>query len=169
WPQVVLNAFEILSENNWVPCATLVLGLPEETERDTEFTLSLVEELKPFKSLIVPLFLVSTGGLKDKAESFTLDKMTPKHSELFLKCWKHNLEWAPILVKEWANLSIKNPILRHGLNLIMSYGIKQAMKLIQICERDYDCNIPDMVRDYRNGEIEVQPLPVRLVHQVIGN
>ncbi|MBS7614785.1 B12-binding domain-containing radical SAM protein [Candidatus Bathyarchaeota archaeon] len=168
WPEVVLNAFEILSENNWVPCATLVMGLPGETEKDAEFTLSLIEKLRFFKSLIVPLFLVSTGGLKGRAESFTLDKMTPRHSELFLKCWEHNLKWAPLLVNEWADLSIKNPILRKGLRFIMSYGIKQTMKLVQICQGDYDCNIPLMVRDFRNGGIDAQPLLIRLVHQVMS-
>ncbi|MCL4429296.1 MAG: hypothetical protein M1167_00950, partial [Chloroflexi bacterium] len=25
WPQVVINAFQTLSDNNWVPCATLII------------------------------------------------------------------------------------------------------------------------------------------------
>ena len=73
WPQVVIEAFEIMSENSWVPCATLILGLPRETERDVELTVNLIEELKPFKSLIIPLLLVSGGELKNKMKSFTLD------------------------------------------------------------------------------------------------
>jgi len=167
WPQLVLNAFEILSENNWVPCATLMMGLPGETERDIELTISLIEELKPFKSLIVPLFLVSMGGLKGRTEPFTVDEMTPKHSELFLKCWEQNLEWAPALVKEWANLSIRNPILRQGLKLVISYGVKQASKLIQLCRRDYDYNLPLMIRDFRIGKIEAEPLPIRITRHII--
>jgi len=167
WPQLVLNAFEILSENNWVPCATLMMGLPGETERDIELTISLIEELKPFKSLIVPLFLVSMGGLKGRTEPFTVDEMTPKHSELFLKCWEHNLEWAPALVKEWADLSIRNPIFRQGLRLVISYGVKQASKLIQLCRRDYDYNLPLMIRDFRIGKIEAEPLPIRITRHII--
>ncbi|MCW4016374.1 MAG: B12-binding domain-containing radical SAM protein, partial [Candidatus Bathyarchaeota archaeon] len=63
WPQVVIDAFEIMAKNSWVPCATLVIGLPKETDKDIDLTLDLLEELKGFKSLIVPLFLVSMGGL----------------------------------------------------------------------------------------------------------
>jgi len=101
WPQVVIEAFGIMSENSWVPCATVILGLPGETERDVELTIDLVEELKPFKSLIVPLLLVSEGGLKNRAESFALNQMTLAHSELFLKCWEHNLDWGENLLSEY--------------------------------------------------------------------
>ncbi|MEM3709351.1 MAG: radical SAM protein, partial [Nitrososphaerales archaeon] len=38
WPQVVVDAFEILSKNSWVPCATLILGLPGENEKDIDLT-----------------------------------------------------------------------------------------------------------------------------------
>jgi len=106
WPQVVLNAFEILSKASWVPCATLIIGLPGETERDVDLTINLVEKLRAFKSLIVPLFLVSEGTLKGKAESFSAENMTPKRSELFLKCWEHNLDWAEVFLKEY--LSTRN-------------------------------------------------------------
>ena len=34
WPEVVVDSFEILSRNNWLPCGTLILGLPGETEHD---------------------------------------------------------------------------------------------------------------------------------------
>lgn len=64
WPEIVVNAFEILSENHWVPCATLIMGLPGETDEDICLTIELIERLREFKSLIVPLFFVSMGGLR---------------------------------------------------------------------------------------------------------
>lgn len=85
WPQVVVDSFETLDENHWVPLATLIIGLPGETETDVDLTIDLVEKLRGFKSLLVPLFFVSEGGLR-KTESFSIDKMTPRRSELFLKC-----------------------------------------------------------------------------------
>jgi len=51
----------------------------------------LVEDLREFKSLVVPLFLVAMGGLR-KAKTFTLDDMTEEHTMLLLECWEHNLE-----------------------------------------------------------------------------
>ena len=82
---MVIDAFEVMEKDCWVPCATLIIGLPGETDRDLELTIDLLEELKSLKSLIVPLFLVSMGGLKDKTESFNIKNMTPKQAKLFLK------------------------------------------------------------------------------------
>jgi len=132
WPQVVVEAFEIMSENSWVPCATVILGLPGETEKDVELTIDLVEDLKPFKSLIVPLLLVSGGGLRNKAESFALNQMTPTHSDLFLKCWEHNIEWGEILLHEY--FALKGLGRAAATRLLFSFGFGQAKRLIQNAE-----------------------------------
>jgi len=165
WPSVVVKAFEILSDNNWVPCSTLIMGLPNETEKDIDHTISLVERLRPFKSLIVPLFLVAMGGLKDRTDSFTLEKMTPKHTELFLTCWEHNIKWAPTLIKEWIDNVIRNPALRYGLRFIFSYGIKQSERLIRICRDEYNYNLKEMINDARSGKISVAPLTINFLYR----
>jgi radical SAM superfamily enzyme YgiQ (UPF0313 family) len=154
WPNVVVTAFEILSRNSWVPCATLILGLPGENERDLDLTIDLVGELNAFKSLIVPLFFVSEGRLKDKAESFLLAKMTLKHSELFLKCWEHNLNWGEILSKEYFQAIGK----RRLLKLLFSYAFKQARRLIQKCYNEYECSLPAMIKDMQNGKGKAKQL-----------
>ncbi len=165
WPQVVIDAFDILSRNCWVPCATLVIGLPGETEKDIDLTIDLLGELKNFKSLIVPLFLVSMGGLKDRAESFTLEKMTPKHSELFLKCWEHNLDWGNTLLKEY--FITKSGGRGYGLRLVFSYAINQGKKLIRKCRENYDYDLPAMIQDARNGKISVAPAPIRFIYRLL--
>ena len=167
WPQVVVNSFEILSENYWVPCATLILGFPGETEEDIDLTIELVEKLREFKSLIVPLFLVSMGGLKDKADSFTMEKMTPKHSELFFECWEHDFNWIPTLLREHANASIKSKGARFGLKLVASYAIRQARKLIRECRRDYDCDMRSMIRDIKDGKIKIGSPITRFMHRLL--
>jgi len=165
WPHVVIEAFEILSENSWVPCATLIIGLPGETEKDIDLTIDLVKKLKAFKSLIVPLFLVSEGRLKDRAESFRVEKMTPKHSELFLKCWEHNLHWGDTLLKEYSITQGRGR--GYGLRLIFSYAIKQGKKLIRKCQNDYENDLPAMIRDARNGKLNVAPAPIRLIYRLL--
>ena len=114
WPDLVVRAFEILNENNWVPCATLIVGLPGENVKDIGSTISLVEKLKPFKSIIVPLFFVAMGSLGKISKSFTLEDLTPAHSELLFKCWKHNFAWINVLFEEWSKMSIKSRIVREG-------------------------------------------------------
>jgi len=165
WPHMVIDAFEVLSENCWVPCATLIIGLPGETEKDIDLTIDLVEELRVFKSLIVPLFLVSEGGLKDRAESFSVEKMTPKRSELFLACWEHNLEWGDTFLKEY--FVTKGGGKGYALRLVFSYGIKQGKKLIRKCQNDYECDLQAMIKDARQGKINVAPLPIRFIYRAI--
>jgi radical SAM superfamily enzyme YgiQ (UPF0313 family) len=165
WPQVVVDAFQILSENFWVPVATLIIGLPGETEKDIELTIDLIKELRTFKSLIVPLFLVSEGGLKDRAESFTVEKMTPKYSELFLKCWEHNLDWGDTFLKEY--FITQGGGKGYGLRVVFSYAIKQGKKLIKKCRNEYEYDLPAMIKDARNGKINVAPLPIRFIYRLL--
>jgi radical SAM superfamily enzyme YgiQ (UPF0313 family) len=165
WPQVVIDAFEIMAKNYWVPCATLIIGFPDETDRDIELTLDLLEELKQFKSLIVPLFLVSMGAIKDRAESFTVEKMTPKQAELFMKCWEHNIDWGQTLLQEY--FITKSGIKGIGLRYLFSYGTKQAKKLIQRCKDDYDCDLAAMIRDERSGKISLGPAPIRFIYRFL--
>ncbi len=164
WPQVVEKGFRILNENNWVPVATLIIGLPGEEEEDTQLTIDMLERLKEYKSLIVPLFMVSEGGLKDKAESFTIDKINRVQSELFLKCWQHNLDWSSTLMKEYFAPSITKG---YGLRLIFKYGVGESNKLIKRCKEEYDYDLPAMIKDAKSGKISVAPLPARLLYKVI--
>jgi radical SAM superfamily enzyme YgiQ (UPF0313 family) len=165
WPQVAIEAFDTMSRNCWVPCATLIIGFPDETEKDIDLTADLLEELKSFKSLIVPLFLVSMGGLKDKTESFTVEEMTPKQSELFLKCWEHNIKWGQTLLQEY--FLTKSGFKGYGLRFLFSYGINQAKKLIRQCKDDYDCDLAAMIQDERSGKISVGPAPIRFIYRYL--
>jgi len=162
WPNVVVNAFEVLTKNHWVPVATLILGLPGEKEEDINLTLELVEELKNFKSLIVPLFLVSMGSLKDKTDSFTLQMMTPRHSELFLKCWEHNFRWAPIFFDALTNRRGKQ-----GVKLLLSHGIRYSENLAQECRNHYSYDLLRMIMDIRSGRKVVAPLSTRLMNGLL--
>ncbi|HID91010.1 TPA: B12-binding domain-containing radical SAM protein [Candidatus Bathyarchaeota archaeon] len=158
WPEVVVRSFEVLARNNWVPCATLIMGLPGETEKDIELTLELLSELRSFKSLVVPLFLVPLGGLKGKVKPFSIEKITPRHSELFLKCWEHNVGWASTLAEEYFHTCIKSTAVRYGLKLVLSYSIRQTRKLIRTCRKDYDYDLAAMIRDAKSGKIKCKPL-----------
>ncbi|MEM1515096.1 MAG: radical SAM protein [Thermoproteota archaeon] len=163
WPDVVIRSFEILNENNWVPCGTIILGLPGEEEKDIEQTMNLVEKLRPFKSIIVPLFFVSAGGLKERSRSFKMDDVTPRHAELLFKCWKHNFMWIERIFGEWCDMSIKNRLIKAGLKMIVSYGIKQASKYMEICEKEYGYDLKAMIMDYRSGQLKVKaPLVTRV-------
>ncbi len=101
WPDVVEQAFGICSDNKWVPCGTLILGLPGEEEEDVLRTIELMDRIKNYKSLIVPLFFVPIGSLKED-RGFTVDDMKDYHWDLVFKCWEHGMRWAEELAKEYV-------------------------------------------------------------------
>ena len=163
WPQVVINAFEIMAKNYWIPCATLIIGFPDETDKDLELTIDLLDELQKFKSLIVPLFLVSMGGLKDKTESFSIKNMTPKQAELFFRCWEHNLAWGQTLLHEyfWSNSGVTG----YGLRFLFTYGSKEAKKLMCRCKEEYNYDIAAMIQDQRKGKTTIGPASIRFIYK----
>jgi radical SAM superfamily enzyme YgiQ (UPF0313 family) len=89
-----------MTDNNLVPACTLITGLPQETEDDVIKTIELIEGLKDFKSLIVPLFFVPLGKLKDK-EWFTMEQMNNLQMELLIKCLRHDIYWAKMIMSSY--------------------------------------------------------------------
>ena len=107
----------------------------------------------------MPLFFVSLGGLKSRAQSFTVEMMTPKHTELLVECWQHNLIWAPEIIKEWAQVNIRNAVIRHGLLFILLHSIKRVAGLLELCRDEYEYDLLAMINDARNGRIKSPSLP----------
>jgi radical SAM superfamily enzyme YgiQ (UPF0313 family) len=165
WPNMAVDAFQVMSDNHWVPCATMIIGFPDETDKDIECSLELVEELRQFKSLIVPLLLVSMGGFKDKAESYTFDKFTPKQAELFMRCWKHNINWGETLLGEYfvTNSGAKG----YALKFLFAYSMNQAKKLMHTCEHDYNYDLATMIKDAKNGKTSFGPAPIRFIYKIL--
>jgi len=87
-----------MHDHNFVPACTLIVGLPQETEEDVIETIELMDDLKKFRSLIVPLFFVPMGRLKNE-EWFKEEEMNELHRELLIKCLKHDIYWVRELIK----------------------------------------------------------------------
>jgi len=97
WCEVVVQAIGILNDNDICPLATLVIGLPNEEEKDTLATMELVDKLKDAKLFYVPLFFTSEEEcLLSNARQADLHHLTDLHWDFFAKCWRHNIKlWAP--------------------------------------------------------------------------
>jgi radical SAM superfamily enzyme YgiQ (UPF0313 family) len=97
WPDVVRTGMGLMHDNSLIPAATLIVGAPEETEEDVLKTLELIDDLKECRSLIVPLFFVPMGRLKDEGW-FRETQMTRLHRELLTKCLEHGFHWVDKLI-----------------------------------------------------------------------
>ncbi|MFX0087427.1 MAG: B12-binding domain-containing radical SAM protein [Candidatus Hodarchaeota archaeon] len=111
WPEIVKNAFGLLQDSGWLPCGTLVLGLPDENCDDITDTIALIEDLYDYQSIIVPLFYVPINmSYQNKEEAFGLEKMTYNHWELVSKCLDHNYRWLIRIYKkgyQYHNIALK--------------------------------------------------------------
>jgi radical SAM superfamily enzyme YgiQ (UPF0313 family) len=97
WPEVIRTSMGIMHDNQLIPACTLIVGVPEETEDDLIKTIELMDDLKDIRSLIVPLFFVPMGRLKDK-DWFKETKLTKLHKELLIRCLEHGFYWAENLI-----------------------------------------------------------------------
>ncbi len=100
WPDVVRNGMGLMHDNMLVPACTLIVGLPQEREEDVIETMELVDDLKSCRSLIVPLFFVPLGRLKNE-NWFRNAGMTQLHKQLLFQCAEHDFHWLDDLI-DWA-------------------------------------------------------------------
>ncbi|MCE5296483.1 MAG: B12-binding domain-containing radical SAM protein [Euryarchaeota archaeon] len=161
WQDTVVSGFKICKENHWVPCGTIIMGLPGEKEEDIRATIELVKKLREFRSLIVPLFFVATGEFVNGERSFGAKDMTKAHTELFLDCWEHNLDWAHKLMGQWGGRSVKNPLGRIAIDVILRFGIIESKEVARMCRKEYDYDVQKMMTDAADGKIRMFPLTVK--------
>jgi radical SAM superfamily enzyme YgiQ (UPF0313 family) len=128
WPDVVRTGMGLMHDNMLVPALTLIVGVPEETENDIVKTIELMDDLKAFRSLIVPLFFVPMGRLKDE-DWFRDTHMTRLHYELLTKCVEHDLYWLGNLISMGFSGNWRERVISPFYRLFVSitkYKLRQA-------------------------------------------
>ncbi len=97
WPEIVVEGVGIYNDNQWYPGGTIILGMPGETEDDALRTLELVDDLKDYMVVLIPLLFVPiTGALLQNASRVSLKNLGEVYWEIIWKCWRHNLvKFAP--------------------------------------------------------------------------
>lgn len=121
WPEIAEEAFSIMHENKIVPAATLILGLPQEKPDDVALTAEMMDRLRPYRSLIVPMFFVPMGAFKNK-DWFRKKHLQPEHIEVLKKSLAHSLYWAEDILNKFY---LKDPHVipvRLGVKLFLKYA-----------------------------------------------
>jgi len=96
------------------------LGLPEETEDDVMRTAELLDRLRPYRSLIVPMFFVPMGYFKTH-DWFTRVKIGDEHIEVMKRCLEHALYWASDIMSKFYLRGPRRAPLRWMLKLFLAY------------------------------------------------
>lgn len=128
YPETVEEAFKIMHDHNIIPAGTMIVGLPEETEDDVYKTIELVDNLRSYRSILVPMFFVPMGYFKNK-DWFTKVKLNEAHIELYKKVFWHDVYWAEdILDKFYLKSPVYMPV-KWTLRLFLRVAKKQMKKV----------------------------------------
>jgi radical SAM superfamily enzyme YgiQ (UPF0313 family) len=127
WPEVVRTGMGLMHDNMLAPACTLIVGVPEETESDVVKTIELMDDLKAFRSLIVPLFFVPMGRLK-REDWFKETHLTKLHEELLLKCVEHDMYWLPNLMDISFSSNWRERVVRPFFRLFASIAKYRMMQ-----------------------------------------
>jgi len=137
WHDVVTKAVEIMNENYIWPLATLIVGLPGETEKDTNQTLELVDKLKHRKLFYVPLLFTSEEDcMLKEARHMDLKHLTPQQWELLATCWRHNIEIFAADLADWP--SKFGAMLAYVLYYRWKHGRKALQPLLKLSGMNTD-------------------------------
>jgi radical SAM superfamily enzyme YgiQ (UPF0313 family) len=99
WPGTVLSSLSFMQEQEWAALATILVGLPGETDEDAKHTVELIEDIEDqsLNTFLVPLIFVPLGtcGLREAAYA-SFNDLTETQAEIFALAWEHNIRvWGP--------------------------------------------------------------------------
>lgn len=132
WPEVVEDSFRIMHENNIVPAATVIFGFPEETPDDVVKTIELIDRLKPYRSIIVPMFFVPMGVMKDN-KWFMREHLRLEHVEAMKTIYNHTIYWAENMMKLYMSSPMYLPA-KVLLKYFIWYVKRRVNKYIDVLE-----------------------------------
>jgi len=136
WHEIVVEAAAIMHEIRLIPAITIIVGLPEEEPEDVLETIELVEKLRPYRSLIVPLFYVPMSHVRADKTGW-LDKLNlyPEHIDLLKVVARHSIFWARDIVNKYYFKGPQYFLLRRLVNFFISYVDKRIAELEDYVER----------------------------------
>jgi len=135
WHEVVEESMAIMHELKLIPAVTLIVGLPGEQPDDVVQTIELIERLRPYRSLIVPLFYVPMSHVKAEKTGW-LDKMNlyPEHIDLLKVVARHSIFWARDIVNKFYFKGLRYSPIR----LLTNYFINYVEKKLDSIEPDIE-------------------------------
>ncbi len=131
YPEIVEEAFAIMHEHRIVPAATFILNFPGETPSDVVKTTELLERLRPYRSVIVPMMFVPMGALKGSRDALAKVRITREHIDAFVVALKHTVYWASEIMSEFYMRESKYALIRGLLKYFMRRVESKAMKYVE--------------------------------------
>jgi len=137
WPSVIREAFQIFDQNDWLPCITVIMGLPGETSDDVMETMELLDDIWDKDFFIVPLMFVPLGASEGE-DFFSRDDMEPEHWQLLARCIRKDFDIVPKLIEDISVMDDISAVKKHGYHLLTRYMMRRLEPHIEAMEDGRD-------------------------------
>ncbi|GIU70959.1 MAG: radical SAM protein [Candidatus Nitrosocaldaceae archaeon] len=91
WPDVIDDALGLLDDNNWFTVASLMTGLPKESEKDVLINIEFVDRIKDHNVFIWVFPLMPLRAMRKQAARW-MPEYTPLRQELIINATKHSID-----------------------------------------------------------------------------
>lgn len=136
WPEIVRDSYRLFGEESWLPVASLVLGLPGETAGDVIKTIELVESLKDYTGLMLPLFFTPMSETKlGGVRGLCRDRALPEHWQLVGLCLEYNLRHLRGLHSYYSERMTAGPLVHAALTAIRLIADRSLNKYMNRMKR----------------------------------
>jgi len=146
WGSVVVDGAKILNKNHWFPAATIIIGWPDETPDDNQYTIEMVSDFREmnFRGLIAPLLYQDFS----EKNSMHFGNLNEAQFTLFWRCWENNLR----VINDIIPIILRNKTYGPPMKVFM-YGILRAgtwaiMRYLRgLCKDLFNGRTPEEIMD----------------------
>jgi hypothetical protein len=151
-----------MNRNHWFPALTLIIGWPDESPDETQYTIDLIDDFKETKmrGLIAPLLYQDFS----ERNSMHFGNLNEAQFTLFWRCWEHNI-W---VINDIIPIIIRNksygPIMKLFMAGLIRAGTWAIMRYFRGLSKElFNGSLPeDIVEHYSRKRSVTASLPPKL-------
>jgi len=130
WWDVVEESLGVMHDIRLIPALTVIVGLPGESPDDVMETIELLDRIKPYRSLVVPMFYVPMNHIRAEKDGWIIKyNLMPEHIELLKKMFEHSIYWAKDIVNHFYLKGPQYWPVRAAVNYFINYVEKKVRAL----------------------------------------
>ncbi len=161
WWDVVERAMSIMHEIKLIPALTLIIGLPGETESDIVDTIELIERIRPYRGLLVPMFYVPMSHIRADKDGWVVKyNLRPEHIELMRLIFEYSVYWARDIVNRFY--------LRGPMYLPVRWAVNYFINYIEGKVREITSRLEEIVEELTTRRFERKVKASELAYVLAG-
>jgi radical SAM superfamily enzyme YgiQ (UPF0313 family) len=150
WPDVIDDALGILDDNHWFTVASMMTGLPKETEADVIRNLEFIDDIKHHNVFVWMFPLMPLRSMRKQAGKW-MPEYTPLRQELILRATAHSVN----MIDRYTTLLLKPlpTFLRYPTIRILKYVSRTMVQYLKEAESFIETE--DRLNLYKDLHIDV--------------